>query len=200
MKCQNKYIIEAHSVLQRFHPRVGLYEQVFLTVNVSSFTLHQNMYEYTVKKGQRHSRPQPGCHLPNSPWAVIIKLFPPREILVSDIPAGDGSVANLFLRCKYCNFVCQQFHPRIGVCGKVSNGDDLLVCLRTATSQQLSNRPQNLLQVKYTRKYLLVEHSLFDSLFNPCYTLYTDKKSHILYEEGLPNISGGRQSYKIINK
>jgi len=32
-------------------------------------------------------------------WAVIIKLFPPRESLVSDIPAGDGNIANLFLQC-----------------------------------------------------------------------------------------------------
>ncbi len=30
----------------------------------------------------------------------IIKLFPPRESLVSDIPAGDGNVSNLFLRCR----------------------------------------------------------------------------------------------------
>ncbi len=29
----------------------------------------------------------------------IIKLFPPRKSLVSDIPAGDGNVANLFLQC-----------------------------------------------------------------------------------------------------
>ncbi len=43
----------------------------------------------------------PWYHLPNSPWAGIAKLFPPRESLVSDIPAGDGNVANLFLRC--CN-------------------------------------------------------------------------------------------------
>jgi hypothetical protein len=54
---------------------------------------------YTVKKGYRHSRPQPGCHLPDSPWAGIVKLNPPRGILVSDIPAGDGNVANLFIRC-----------------------------------------------------------------------------------------------------
>ncbi len=27
---------------------------------------------YTVKKGFRYSRPQPGCHLPNSPWAGIM--------------------------------------------------------------------------------------------------------------------------------
>ncbi len=29
---------------------------------------------YTVKKGSRVSRLQPGCHLPNSPWAGIIQL------------------------------------------------------------------------------------------------------------------------------
>jgi hypothetical protein len=29
----------------------------------------------------------------------IIKLFPPRESLVSDIPAGDRKTANLFLQC-----------------------------------------------------------------------------------------------------
>jgi hypothetical protein len=27
----------------------------------------------TVKKGYRFSRPQPGCHQPNSPWPGIIK-------------------------------------------------------------------------------------------------------------------------------
>ncbi len=27
---------------------------------------------------------------------VIYKLFPPRESLVSDIPAGDGKIVNLF--------------------------------------------------------------------------------------------------------
>jgi hypothetical protein len=52
------------------------------------------------KKYLLFSCPQPGCHLPNSPWAGIIKLFPARrESLVSDIPAGDGKTANLFLQC-----------------------------------------------------------------------------------------------------
>jgi hypothetical protein len=32
---------------------------------------------------------------------VIYKLFPPRESLVSDIPAGDGNIEKLFLRCIY---------------------------------------------------------------------------------------------------
>jgi hypothetical protein len=38
-------------------------------------------------------------NLPNSPWPGIIKLFPLTESWVSYIPAGDGNVANLFLRC-----------------------------------------------------------------------------------------------------
>jgi hypothetical protein len=31
---------------------------------------------------------------------VITELFLPRESLVSDIPAGDGKLVNLFLRCR----------------------------------------------------------------------------------------------------
>jgi hypothetical protein len=30
---------------------------------------------------------------------VMYKLFPPRESLVRDIPAGDGNIEKLFLRC-----------------------------------------------------------------------------------------------------
>jgi hypothetical protein len=30
---------------------------------------------------------------------VINKLFPPKESLVSDIPAGNGNIEKLFLRC-----------------------------------------------------------------------------------------------------
>ncbi len=32
-------------------------------------------------------------------WAGIIKLFPARESLARNIPAGDGKTANLFLQC-----------------------------------------------------------------------------------------------------
>ncbi len=32
----------------------------------------------------------------DSPWPGIIKLFPARESLVSDIPARDAKTANLF--------------------------------------------------------------------------------------------------------
>jgi hypothetical protein len=34
---------------------------------------------------------------------VINKLFPPRESLVSDIPARDGNIGKLFLLCKTTN-------------------------------------------------------------------------------------------------
>ncbi len=35
-------------------------------------------------------------------WELFnYSVFPPRESLVSDIPAGDGNVANLFLQCIY---------------------------------------------------------------------------------------------------
>jgi hypothetical protein len=44
------------------------------------------------------------------PWEGKIKLFPHRESLVSDIPAGDGNVANIFLRCRYSfAFFCFQW-------------------------------------------------------------------------------------------
>jgi hypothetical protein len=33
----------------------------------------------------------------------LIKLFPARESLVSDIPAGDGKNDNLFLQCRRSN-------------------------------------------------------------------------------------------------
>jgi hypothetical protein len=43
----------------------------------------------------------PGCHLPNSPWPGIIKLFQARESLVSDIPAGDGKTLTFFYSVRY---------------------------------------------------------------------------------------------------
>ncbi len=46
-------------------------------------------------KCYRFSRLQPGCHLPNTPWAGIIKLFPARE---SDILSRDGKTGNIFLQ------------------------------------------------------------------------------------------------------
>jgi hypothetical protein len=44
-----------------------------------------------------------------SPWAETIKLFPPRESLVSGIPAGDGKNNKLFLQCSV-NFLDWRQH------------------------------------------------------------------------------------------
>jgi hypothetical protein len=51
------------------------------------------------KKVNNFPIPQPGCHPPppsDSPCPGIIKLIPTRESLVSNIPAGDEKIVNLF--------------------------------------------------------------------------------------------------------
>ncbi len=50
--------------------------------HTTALDIHSYSSTYNVKK--------------NGTWPVIIKLFPARENLVSDIPAGDGKTANLF--------------------------------------------------------------------------------------------------------
>jgi hypothetical protein len=41
-----------------------------------------NNIQQNTKTGEKYcyifSRPQPGCHLPSSPWPGILKLFPAR--------------------------------------------------------------------------------------------------------------------------
>jgi hypothetical protein len=59
---------------------------------------------YTVRKGYRFSRPQPGCQKSCSPWQGIIKLFPARESLVIDMPAGDGENRESFLQCSHIRY------------------------------------------------------------------------------------------------
>jgi hypothetical protein len=58
---------------------------------------------FTVKKAFRYSHPQnAGISLTKlslgSNNLYMTSLFPPRESLVSDIPAGDGKIVNLFYR------------------------------------------------------------------------------------------------------
>jgi hypothetical protein len=67
--------------------------------------VHIYTCSYTVKKGYRFSRPQRGCHWPNSPWPGMIRLFPARERLVSDILAGAWKIANLFFTVYYYMYV-----------------------------------------------------------------------------------------------
>jgi hypothetical protein len=52
----------------------------------------------TVKKVSGFPVLNRGCNLANSPWLGIIKYFPARESLVSDILVVDGKTANLFLQ------------------------------------------------------------------------------------------------------
>jgi hypothetical protein len=68
---------------------------------VYTYMHKEERYRYNTlyKKRLQFSRTQPGCHLPNSPWLGIIKLFLARESLVCDIPAGDGKTVNLSLQC-----------------------------------------------------------------------------------------------------
>jgi hypothetical protein len=51
-------------------------------------TFNLIMLYYTVKKGCRFSRPQQECHLPNSHWAGIIKLFLSRESVTTRLGTG----------------------------------------------------------------------------------------------------------------
>ncbi len=63
--------------------------------------------KYTVKKISDIPVPSLGVTyqtLPGGNNDVIYKLFPPRESLVSDIPARDGNIEKLFLQCSVWNF------------------------------------------------------------------------------------------------
>ncbi len=103
------------------------------------FKLH-----HTIKKGQRFSRPQPGCHIPNSPWPGIIKLFPARESQVSDIAFGrDSANINSITRRTYftkdqitdssyehnCYFLLLLLQPGIRILVAISEVEKLLIKL-----------------------------------------------------------------------
>jgi hypothetical protein len=60
---------------------------------------------YTVKKVTDFPFPSRNVtYQPNSPWPGIIQIFPARESLVIDIPAGDREIANLLLQCNEISF------------------------------------------------------------------------------------------------
>ncbi len=68
------------------------------------------------KKGSRVSRPKLSLGGNNDD---ITELFLPRGSLVSDIPAGDGKLGNLFLRCTHKNKACTIYthtYKRVKVC------------------------------------------------------------------------------------
>ncbi len=57
-------------VLEHLRPRHRASQPAALARRVSGQVTVKRFY--TVKKGYRFSRPQSGCHLPNSPWPGII--------------------------------------------------------------------------------------------------------------------------------
>jgi hypothetical protein len=58
---------------------------------------------------------------------VIYKLFLPRECLVSDIPAGNGNIEKLFLRCTriQIQISCERYDRCFTVMGKKTNKNPL---------------------------------------------------------------------------
>ncbi len=73
----------------------------YAPINIKN-TPRKYHYDYirvhTVKKRLSYFPSPAGMPLTKLTWPGIIKLFPARENLVSDIPAGDGKNANLFYR------------------------------------------------------------------------------------------------------
>ncbi len=65
----------------------------------------------------------------NSPLPGITKLFPARESLVSDIPAGDGKIVNLFLQCIHhlVGMDYRRVFPEVQQEGWL-RGDDMYLC------------------------------------------------------------------------
>jgi hypothetical protein len=65
-----------HEAAQNFELLSNIQELKFsyvALIDILTFSLdRRGNLNYTVKKGERFSRPKPGCHLRNSPWPGII--------------------------------------------------------------------------------------------------------------------------------
>ncbi len=66
---------------------------------ISSYNVKKKVREFPVPSRDVTTNLSPGGN--ND---IITELFLPRGSLVSDIPAGDGKLVNLFLRCMYLLF------------------------------------------------------------------------------------------------
>jgi hypothetical protein len=85
---------------------------VYLSIshfNLLLLSLRKKAIPHTVKKGSRVFRPQPGCHYQTFPGQELWRhnwIIPAQGEFGSDIPAGDGKLVNLFLRCRVCTLLC----------------------------------------------------------------------------------------------
>jgi hypothetical protein len=74
---QYMYIVQSSGSRQPSHTLIMLTVMYVFILLQSVFCVQSSISLdrisiYTVKKGYSVSRPQPGCHLPNSPWRGII--------------------------------------------------------------------------------------------------------------------------------
>jgi hypothetical protein len=85
-----------YKILQEFHDSFKDFDEVgdnrIQRINCSVLS---SVYVHCKKRLSFFPSPA-GMHLPNFPWPGIINLFPSRESLVCDIPAGDGKIIALF--------------------------------------------------------------------------------------------------------
>ncbi len=71
------------------------------------------------------------------PARGIIKLFPARESLVSDIPTGDGKTVNLFLQWRHLDIL-----HLIVICGGVQASMQFTSCATTRTYRAVPSWPR----------------------------------------------------------
>jgi hypothetical protein len=69
-------------------------------------------WAYTVKKVNDFPVPRRDVTDQTIPWPEIIKFFPARENLVSDIPAGDGKSINFFYSVYLVYFADEKANPQ----------------------------------------------------------------------------------------
>ncbi len=106
---RNNFHVNIHITYVLLHWFLRTQKKKYNTVTICSATL--TVSHHHSSSDQRPSLAGVGCTLagvgckkltifPSPARISLIKLFPARERLVSDIPAGEGEIVNLFLRCR----------------------------------------------------------------------------------------------------
>jgi hypothetical protein len=73
--------------------------RVYLIKAASVYTVKKRLATFPSPAGISLAKPSRDVTYHTLP--ALIKLFPPRDSLVSAIPAEDGNVANFFLQCTH---------------------------------------------------------------------------------------------------
>ncbi len=72
---------------------------IFAIIAFPKFYASYGLLDLHCKKGLPFSRPQLGCHSQTLSLVGKNKIIPGQGEFGSYIPAGDGQIANLFLKC-----------------------------------------------------------------------------------------------------